>query len=56
MNIYYCPAVTYPGSFHIDPEPPEICGAEVPEPGYCPTHEEHDTENPWGNDEDEERT
>lgn len=51
---HYCPAQTFAGSFHIDPQPPEECGAEVEEPGFCPIHEEQDDENPWGNDENEE--
>jgi len=55
MNIYYCPAMTHPGRFYVDPEPPSYCDAEVEEEGqYCPAHEEQDDHNPWGNDENEE--
>ncbi|QIG57717.1 hypothetical protein PP357_gp40 [Arthrobacter phage Sarge] len=39
---HYCPAVTFAGRFYVDPEPPETCGTEVEEPGYCPAHEEDD--------------
>jgi hypothetical protein len=57
MNIYHCPAQTFAGRYHIDPEPPQWCDAEVEEEGaYCAAHEEQDDDNPWGNDENEERT
>lgn len=34
-----CSVVVYAGSWHVDPEPPELCDEEC-DPGYdvCPAH------------------
>ncbi|AYN58887.1 hypothetical protein PP634_gp61 [Arthrobacter phage Richie] len=48
---HYCPAQTFAGRYHIDPEPPEYCENEVEEEGqHCPAHEEQDDYNPWGDE------
>jgi hypothetical protein len=51
MVTHYCPAQTFAGRMHVDPEPQDFCWNEVEEEGqFCPQHEEQDEDNPWGDD------
>ena len=41
--VIYCPAQAHPGSFYIDPTPPEYCENEVESEGdLCPEHDAED--------------
>jgi hypothetical protein len=41
--VIYCPAQTFAGRYHIDPQPPEYCDVEVENEGdLCPQHDDDD--------------
>lgn len=42
-EVFICGATIHPGSFHIDPEPPEYCEVEVESRGEsCPAHRDRE--------------